>query len=370
MLGRKSQTSAEEKYVDMDLAAKAFAKAVHDGDIVNLRFLFGPFSPARSTSPERFETEKYSYLIPDEDQERNPDFQEAVDLVRSRDIWAHIEKELTMTRPPQLPYELVLKLGDSAFRLGKYTSAAQAYEMLRIRGRMQELIFEQADDALDNGDIKKAVRGYVAAAGLEYDYAAFPEPLPKTPDYQMRALVLHGDYPERPEDCVPMHETDAFVQIALGYLLMSNDIAARLEHRSLDTRVAFLKELIETLDPAWREFVHRYREALELKREFAERIQRAIDARTEEGDGKRRSLAGEIDETLGANPGKIPAVLLGRDIEHGEWWQYLKELAYLHPAGILFVSRQFIGNEETVVPLYREKSPVVKALGLVPEAAP
>ena len=369
MLWRKSQASAGEKQIDMDLAAKAFAKAVHDGDIVNLRFLFGPFSPARRTSPEAFETEKYSYLIPDEDQERDPDFRKALDAVQSRDIWAHIENELTMTRPPQLPNELVLMLGDNAFRLGKYTSSAQAYEMLRIRGRMQELALEQADDVLDKGDIKKAVRGYVAAAGLEYDYAAFPEPLPKTPDYQMRALVLHGDYPRQPEDCLPLQETDAFVQTALGYLLMSDDIAARLEARPLETRVAFLKELVETQDPAWREFVHRYREALDLKHEFADRIERAIAARAGEGDGGRRSLAGEIDETLGADPGQIPAVLLGRDIEDGEWWQYLKELAYLHPAAILFVSRQFIGDEETIVPMYRDNSPVVKALGLIPGAA-
>jgi tetratricopeptide (TPR) repeat protein len=369
VLGRKPGTSTEEKHVDMDLAANAFAKAVHEGDIVNLQFLFGPFSPARSTSPERFETEKYSYLTPDEDQQRDRDFRETLDLVRSRDIWAHIENELTMTRRPQLPYEMVLRLADNAFRLGKYTSAAQAYEMLRIRGRMQELVLEQADDFLDKGNIKKAVQGYVAASGLEYDYAAFPEPLPKTPDYQMRALVLHGDYPERPEDCLPMQETPVFVQTALGYLLMNNDLAARLEPRPLETRIAFLKKLVDLHDPAWREFVHRYREALELRRDFAERIQRAIAARTGEGEEARKSLAGEIDETLGADPGRIPAVLLGRELENAEWWQYLKELAYVHPAAILFVSRQFIGDQETIMPLYREGSPVVKALGLIPETA-
>jgi hypothetical protein len=353
----------------MDLAAKAYAKAVHDGDIVNLRFLFGPFSPARTTSPEQFETEKYAYLAPDEEQEGDRGFREALALVQSRDVWAHIENELTMTRPPQLPYELVLMLGDNAVRQGRFTSAAQAYEMLRIRGRMQELTLEEADRRLEQGDIKQAVRGYVVASGLEYDYAAFPEPLPRTPDYQMRALVLHGDYPERPEDCLPMQEASTFLQTALGYLLLSNDIAARLENRSVDTRAAFLKELIETRDPAWHDFVTRYQEALGLKREFAERIQRAIDARAREGGRGRQSLAGEIDEALGADPRRIPAVLLGREIEQGEWWQYLKELAFLHPAGILFVSRQFIGEDEIIVPLYREESPVVTALGLVPGAA-
>jgi len=369
VLGRNRQSVTQEKTVDMDLAAKAFAKAVHDGDIVNLRFLFGPFSPARTTSPEQFETEKYAYLRPDGEQEREREFQNALDVVRSRAVWPHIENELKMMRPPQLPYELVLMLGDNALRQEKYTSAAQAYEMLRIRGRMQELVLEEADANLDKSDIRKAVRGYVAASGLEYDYAAFPEPLPKTPDYQMRALVLHGDYPQRPEDCLPLQETSSFVQTALGYLLLSNDIAVRLENRPLDLRIAFLKELVDSRDLEWHEFVHRYREALDLKREFSERIKRAIAARAEDQNAAASSLAGEIDETLGANPRQIPAVLLGREIENGEWWQYLKELAFLHPAGILFVSRQFIGEVEIIVPVYREDSPVVKALGLVPGKA-
>ena len=153
MLGRKRHLATDAKQVDMELAARAFAKAVHDGDIVNLRFLFGPFTPARATSSERFETEKYAYLLPDEEQERSREFQSVLDLVRSRSVWAHIENELSMSRPPQLPSDLVLALGDNALRQGKYTSAAQAYEMLRIRARMQELVLEAADESLDRGDL-------------------------------------------------------------------------------------------------------------------------------------------------------------------------------------------------------------------------
>ncbi|HOF40894.1 MAG TPA: hypothetical protein PLD73_12540 [Candidatus Hydrogenedentes bacterium] len=369
MLGRKRQAAAADKQVDMELAAKAVAKAACDGDIVNLRFLFGPFSPARTASSERFETQKYSYLLPDDEQEEERSFQDALELVRSRGVWAHIENEWRMSRPPQLPFELVLRLGDHAVRQGKYTSAAQAYEMLRIRARMQALFLEAADESLDHGDIARAVRGYVVASGLEYDYAAFPEPLPKTPDYQMRALVLHGDYPERPEDCLALQETGQFVMTALSYLLMSDETAARLEKRPESVRLAVLKELIECGDPAWDAFARRYREASELKREFAQRIQRAIEARTAAQGASHKNLAGEIDDTLGADPGRIPIALLGREIEDGEWWQYLKELAFLHPAGILFVSRQFIGDREIIVPLYREDSPVARTLGLLPEAA-
>jgi hypothetical protein len=369
VLRRKRHTAAADKQVDLELAARAIAKAVCDGDIVNLRFLFGPFSPARAASSERFETEKYAYLLPDDEQEDDRAFQDALELVRSRDVWAHIENEWRMARPPQLPFELLLRLGDHAVRQGKYTSAAQAYEMLRIRGRMQALFLDAADESLDNGDVARAVRGYTAASDLEYDYAAFPEPLPKTPDYQMRALVLHGDYPERPEDCLALQETDPFVMTALSYLLMSDEIAARLEKRPENVRLAFLKELIESGDPAWDAYVHRYREASELKREFAERIQRSIEARTAAQGAPPKNLAGEIDDTLGADPGQIPIALLGREIEDGEWWQYLKELAFLHPAGILFVSRQFIGDREIIVPLCREDSPVARALGLLPDAA-
>lgn len=357
----KRKAAGQDKVVNMELAALSLAKAIHDGDIVNLRLLFMPFSPIRSDSSERLEDDKYAYLLPDDETEASLEFREALQLVQRDSIWQHIEGELEAKRPARLPWELVLQLGDNAVTLGKYTSASQAYELLRIRRRMQDIFYAQADRAFDEGNLKRAVHGYVIATGLDYDYAAFPEPLPLVPDFQRRALMLHGVYPERPEDSAPLQEPEMFLRTALTYLLLDAGAAARLESRSREQRVAFLAELVRQRDPEWHEFVHRYREACDKMRDFEKRIERA----KAESESSNSSLAEQIESILGEDPHAIPASLLGRTIEEGEWWQYLKELAFKHPASVLFLSRQLVGESEIIVPRYRADSPVPRELGLV-----
>jgi hypothetical protein len=361
----KKKSAAAPKIVDPELTARALAKAVAEGDFVNFRLLFQSFSPARPNSSERFEESKYAYLLPESNAD-SADFRSALQLVRQDSTWRHIQAELDANRPVQLPADLVLLLADNAVRLGKYTIAAQAYELLRVRRRMQEEFFMQADKALDEGNIRRAVHGYLVATGLEYNYAAFPEPLPLVPDWQTKALMLHGEYPQTADDCIPLQQPEQFLRTALAYLLLDANTAARLESRSIETRLSFLAELVKQRDPAWRDFVHRYREACGHMREFEARIQHAI---AERGGSGRVSLAREIEEMVGEDPHKIPATLLGRAIEGGEWWQYLKELAYSHPASALFVSRQVIGETEIIVPRYRPDSPVTNALGLLPATA-
>lgn len=359
-MARGKAASTQEKVVNQELAAQALAKAVADGDIVNFRILFSPFSPIRVDSSERLEDEKYAYLLPDREEGASHDFRDELARVRQEATWRHIQQELDANRPARLPWELVIRLGDNAVRLGKYTSASQAYELLRIRRRMQDEFFAQADAAMDEGNLKRAVRGYIIATGLDYDYAAFPEPLPMVPDFQRRALMLHGVYPEKVEDSLPLQEPELFLRTALSYLLLDVGAAARLESRSVPQRLAFLAELVRQRDPEWREFVHRYREACDLMRDFEKRIERA-----KKEAGTKTSLAEEIEAMLGEDPRAIPASLLGRTIENGEWWQYLKELAYKHPASVLFLSRQIVGETEIVVPRYRSDSPVPKELGLI-----
>lgn len=348
-------TAAAPKTVDRDIVAQALAKAVYDGDIVNLRLLFMPFSPARTSSTESFDMPKYAYLLPDEETLEDRDFRDCLSLVTEKATFAYIQQELDANRPAQLPSELLLPLADNAVTAGKYTSAAQAYEMLRIRGRMQRMFYEQADVALDANDIPKAVRGYIIAAGLAYDYAAFPEPLPMTPDYQTRALLLHADYPEKPEDALPLREPRVLLQTALSYLLTDAEAAPRLDSRPDEVRVAFLRELVRQQDSRWDDFVARYQNACDIAREFGARL----DRRREE-----TGLAGEIEEQLEESPRAIPAALLGREIENGEWWQYLKELASEHPAAVLFVARQAVGTTEILLPRFRPDSHVTLALGI------
>jgi hypothetical protein len=347
--------------VPPDTIADALAKAVHDGDIVNLRLVFAPFSPARGIETERFGTPKYAYLLPDDDQRAEPGFTEARTLVKEPAVWEHVLGELDARRPPRLPHELVRAAGDQALRRGKYTYAAQAYEMLRIRQGMQDTCFAQADAALDAGQVNHAARGYLMATGLDYDYAAFPDPLPKVTDFQRRALMLHGVYPERPEDSLPLQPPEVLIRTALGYLLLSAEAATRLEERPLDQRVKLVRALVDLRDPTWNEFVTRYQETCAVMETFQKRLEDAAEKRRDAGD-----FAQSIEEQLGDDPRNVPARLLGRRLRGGEWWRYMKELAYEHPASVLFISRQLIGDTEILVPRYRSDAPLAAALGIAP----
>ena len=350
---------ATSKEVDFEITAAALAKTMYEGDIVNFRLLFLPFSPARSSSTERFDMPKYGYLLPEESEENEPGFQACLALVMAPATRAFIAGELDANRPAQLPSELVLELGDNAVRTGKYSSAAQAYEMLRIRDRMQQLFLEAADAALDAGDVARGVHGYLVAIGLAYDYAAFPEPLPLVPDFQTRALMLHAEYPETPGASVGMQESGALVQAALNYLLLQPEVVARLERRPEAQRVEFVKELVRQRDPRWDDFVANYHAGVAIMEEFAERVRQG--ANNEPG-----GLEEEIRNQLGGDPRSIAAALLGREVQGGEWWQYLKELAGEHPAAALFVARQVVGDLELLVPRHRADSPVALALGVNP----
>ncbi len=346
---------AGPKVVDPDQVAKALAKAVFTGNVVDFRFLFVPFSPAREDSTERFDTIKYSYLLPDGEMERDPEFQEILGRVRDDETWRHVQTELEANRPAQLPSDLLLMLADNAVRQGKYTSAAQAYELLRIRSRMQDEFYAAADRALDENDVARAVRGYRAATGLAYDYAAFPEPLPEVPDYQTRALLLHGEYPTRPDDCVALKPLEEFLRTALAYLLLSPEAAARFEAKPVETRVAVLLELVRQQDPTWDEFARRYREARKEARPIIDRFMQGLP----EASTSDLALEGKEDD-----PRRAAATLLGREIPEGEWWQYLKELAYEHPAAALFVCRRLQGDVEVLIPVCSTDSPVTRGLGL------
>lgn len=358
-----NKAAVAEKVVNPELTLRAIAKAVADGDVVNFRFLFGPFSPARRDSTEHFETEKYAYLLPEDAEAGMSVFREAMELARREDVWDHIQRELEAGRPARLPSVLLLMLADNAVRLGKYTSASQAYELLRMRRRTQQQFLDQADKALDAGDVSCAVRGYLIGAGLAYDYAAFPDPLPLAPNYQTEALKLHGEYPVRPEDSVALFEPEAHVNKALEFLLYDAESAGRLLGRPFETRLAFLKELVKQIDPAWPEFVRRYHEACTLITELGQGLQRQAAGVRQGGNG----LAEEIrEQRQRLAPAEIMVRLLGRKIENGEWWEYLKELAYEHPASVLFISRQAVGDMEILMPRLRAESATPRALGLDP----
>ncbi|MCF6286396.1 MAG: hypothetical protein L3K26_14570 [Candidatus Hydrogenedentes bacterium] len=188
MARKKEKTKApvEQQRIDQCLA-----RAVAEGDIVDFRFLFLSYSPLRDDSPEDITAEKYTYLNPHGETDRR--FSEALQAVQKPDVQEHVNAQLKKKGPAQLPASLVTLLGDNAVELGKYKAAAQAYELLRIRGRMQKAFLDQADEALDKDDIKTAVRGYRIAVGLDYDYAAFPEPMPAPPNYRSKAQILHAE---------------------------------------------------------------------------------------------------------------------------------------------------------------------------------
>lgn len=360
-MARKRATEQRHHPVDPEEAAAAFARAVYDGDIVNFRLLFQPFSPAREDSIESFDTAKYDYLLPDSDMEADPRYLEYLEKVKEPAIWEHIQQELAANRPARMPSELVLILADRAVELGKYTSASQAYEQLRIRQRMQDEFLDQADEKLKQGEVKTGVRGYLIGTGLEYNYSAFPEPLPAVQNFQTQALILHGRYPQNPEDCVGMLPPDAHLRRAFEFILGSADVAARLDEYNFETRLAFFSELVYARDPQWDEFAARMKEAVEMARD----MQRRINELRGSGDGTYDGLVEEISAELGDDPRAIPAKLLGEDPgTPREWWQYLKDLGYRRPPAVLFVARQFVGNYEIIVPRYVLDSPMAQAAGI------
>ncbi len=361
MASKRASEQHHHHPVDPEEAAAAFARAIHDGDIVNFRLLFQPFSPAREDSIESFDTAKYDYLLPDSEMEADPRYQEYLEKVKEPAIWDHIQQELAANRPARMPAELVLLLADRAVELGKYTSASLAYEQLRIRQRMQEEFLALADEKLSEGDVKAGVKGYLIGTGLDYNYSAFPEPLPAVPNFQTQALILHGRYPQNPEDCVGMLPPEAHLRRAFEFLLGSADVAARLDEYNLETRLAFFRELVYARDPKWDEFAARMKEAVEMARDMQQRINELMGS----GDGTYDGLVEEISSELGDDPRAISAKSLGEDPDTPrEWWQYLKDLGYRSPPAVLFVARQFVGNSEIIVPRYVMDSPVAQAAGI------
>ncbi len=343
------------------LLDESLAHAVAEGDIVNFRLLFSPASPFRDESPEDASTPKYDYLFTNS--EDAPAYRESLALVRRPETAAFIQEQLQRKGPPQLPWQLVLVLGDNALRLGKYTAAAQAYELLRIRRRIQDMVLDKADERLTQDDIAAAVRGYCIALGLQYDYGAFPEPLPAVPDYHERAPVMHATYPATAEQTPALQPDDALCKTALRYLLPYTEFARHLETMPAETILPFTAVLIQSLDQDWQRFAAAFREAMEcasaheaLFKKLNTYTADALEVLAEE------LVAPELLEELK----QIPALLTGVSSETREWWDYIKILAYHHPGACLFVSRQRLSaKEEILIPRVRPDSILARKLNLV-----
>jgi hypothetical protein len=354
-MARKKAT-AQKQPATQELIDSAIAHTVAEGNMVGFRFLFDMHSPLRQTSSEDIRSERYAYLLPND--ENNALYQAALNALTTP-LRTHIQAQLEKKGPAQLPSELLLLLADNAMRIGKYTTAARAYELLRVRRRMQELFYTQADEALDKDNLPLAVKGYRIATALDYDYAAFPEPMPVIPNYHTRALMLHADYPKRPEDALARQPLEIHVTVALHYLLLNDEAAARLQARPIEQRIAFIRELVTQRDPEWPVFAERYRESHKQVMALGERFKHAAD-------GEDAGLAEEIEEQQARDECEaIPTQLLGRTLEGGSWWQYLKELAYKHPAAVLFISRQLATRDlEILIPVRSDDSPLAQELGL------
>jgi len=353
--------AVREKQYDQSVVDACLACAVAEGDIVNFRFLFMPASPLRPDSPEDVHTPKYAYLFPVDESSRQ--YGEALRLVQRMDMARYVQKQLEKKGPPQLPWELVIALADNAVRLGKYTSAAQAYELLRIRRRMQEVILEKSDEYLRRGNVRGAVQGYLVAAGLDYDYAAFPEPLPAVPNYQERALALHGVYPDTQEKMVCMQPDEALAKTAINYLLFNPEFSNRQTDMPEENKIAFVVALIREMDKNWDVFAERHRQAAAIVNRYQPHFERMKKYSTEALEllYEEPLDAVQQDELRG-----IPALLTGVAVENWDWWQYMKTLCYHHPGAALFVARQRItAKEEVVIPRFRPDSALARGLNLV-----
>lgn len=357
-MNNSSETVEQEYGALLD---ECLANAVAEGDIVNFRLLFMPASPFREDSPEDASTSKYDYLFPSKTDV--PRYQKALSLVRQEDISRFVREQLDRKGPPKLPWQLVLALGDNAARLGKYTAAAQAYELLRVRRRIQDIVLDKADEKLSRGEITAAVRGYIVALGLQYDYSAFPEPLPAVPDYQERAPALHGTYPAASEQTLSLQDDAVLCKVALNYLLPYAEFSGRMEQFSPETKVKFTATLIREMDYDWNTFAEAFRKAAQLTAKHLLLFE------------KLNTYKPEIIELLAEEPldpemlpelRGIPFLLSQAEGERREWWHHIKVMAYHHPGAALFVSRQRLSaTEEIVVPRVQPDSVLARELGLI-----
>lgn len=355
-----SRNAVQEPTVSPEVIDNCFANVIAEGDIVNFRFLFMPASPLRLDSPEDIMSSKYEYLFPED--EDNPRYQVALRLVQHSWVSRYIQTQLEKKGPPQLPWELVMALADNAVSLGKYTAASQAYELLRIRRRMQEMLLDKADALLQQGNIEAAVQGYIIAAGLDYDYAAFPEPLPAVPNFQERALRLHGSYQNNPKNLPAMQDEEVLVSTALNYLLANPELAQRLRELSVSSKIDFLALLVCRMDDAWGEFTKRYRQAMAVTKRYQPLLEKINSYSPDALDVLSEPI---LDDSQRAELREIPSMLMGISGKDWEWWQCVKTLSYHHPAAGLFIARQRLSSkEEVVIPVCNPDSALVRALNL------
>ncbi|MCK5861707.1 MAG: hypothetical protein KAH38_04430 [Candidatus Hydrogenedentes bacterium] len=355
-----SRQTVQEKVVEQSVIDSCLACAVAEGDIVNFRFLFMPSSPLRQDSQEEIDSPKYAYLLPEDTS--GPYYQEALRLVQRSETTRYIGAELAKKGPPQLPWELVMILADNAVRIGKYTAAAQAYELLRIRRRMQELMLDKADALLEQGNTEAAAYGYLVASGLDYDYAAFPEPLPAVPNYQERALRLHSVYQDDPKKNIAMQPDETLLKTALDYLLFSPEFSQRLHDLSETAKVSFVSLLVQRMDSEWDVFAARYRQATQIVIRH-----RALLDQVNTYSPEALGLLFEqlLDSDQMEELKEIPSILLGESVKDWDWWQCMKTLSYHHPAAALMVSRQRLSaKEEILIPVCHPDSKLARELNL------
>ena len=353
-------TVAETNDMDNEALDKCLAHAIAQGDIVNFRLLFMPASPFRSRSSEDVHTEKYAYLMPDDEQ--SSPYTEALQLVRQPILSRYVREQMEKEGPPQLPWELVLALADNALRLGKPTVASQAYELLRIRRRMQQLALDQTDRQLERNNLPAAVRGCRIAAGLDYDYAAFPEPLPTVPNYQESALTLHGIYPATPDQSLALQPDAVVLKTALNFLLVNPTISQRFDDKPETVLVSFVAALIRDMDEHWDAFAARYREAYAIVQRHDALLERINTYTPEALELLFEQL---LDSEQMQELKRIPAILCEETTQDWEWWQTLKVLVYRHPGAAVFVARQRLSaREEIVVPRFHPDSALARELGL------
>ena len=253
-------------------------------------------------------------------------------------------------------------LADNAVLLGKYTAASQAYELLRIRRRMQEMLLDKADNLLRENKIEAGVQGYVFANGLDYDYAAFPEPLPAVPNFQERALRLHGVYQHGSKNLLALQEDGVILTAALNYLLANPELSQRVNDLPDENKMKFVVLLVRYMDETWDVFAERYRQAAQIVAHHKALIDKINTYSPEALDLLFEQL---LDSEQMAELKEVPSILLGNAEVDGEWWQCIKTLSYHHPAAALFVSRQRLSSkEEVIIPTYNPGSVLARKLNL------
>jgi hypothetical protein len=262
-----------------------------------------------------------AYLMPGEEEAASDRFRAATELVES-----------CRWEGDAVPATILEETAKEAIACGKFAYAEDAYRLLGIKKEMVALYAQTAEQFLRNGKPKHAAISLFVAASIDD---------PIGPHYQYLGPELHAECRTRPQQCVTALSADPLLDAAIRFLLPHEQFVDRIE------------SLIKP----------------EHKKQIVGALAASRDLDLPGLVSNLRAAVAELSRVENGTPddyGSIMPALLGRAIESGEAWQYLKDFCFEHPLGALCVCIKIVRYTPVLVPVIRDGASIVELL-LPPE---